>query len=167
MKARVENLSTIQKLRHGCKNVKHLPIIWPKAASDEMVREVAAADIQHQWSVFLLLSHRRQCWSSQKVCLFVFAEDGGPKNPKKRSMSTMQTLKTCSAYTRSTSYFASPNAHLSQCSSEDPCKTCIVAARAAAGSRALMWMDCIRPSFQTMNIFTRSTGSERSPINTY
>ncbi|KAF2787706.1 hypothetical protein K505DRAFT_123005 [Melanomma pulvis-pyrius CBS 109.77] len=42
------------------------------------------------------------------------------------------------------------------CSGEDPCKTCIVAARAAVGSRALMWMDCIRPSFQMMNIFDGS-----------
>ncbi|KAF1955603.1 hypothetical protein CC80DRAFT_505477 [Byssothecium circinans] len=39
------------------------------------------------------------------------------------------------------------------CSGEDPCKTCMVAARAAANSKALMWMECIRPSFQAMNIF--------------
>ncbi|KAF2872673.1 hypothetical protein BDV95DRAFT_393082 [Massariosphaeria phaeospora] len=39
------------------------------------------------------------------------------------------------------------------CSGDDPCKTCLAAARAAAGTRALMWMECIRPSFQTMNIF--------------
>ncbi|ORY10864.1 hypothetical protein BCR34DRAFT_338180 [Clohesyomyces aquaticus] len=43
------------------------------------------------------------------------------------------------------------------CSGEDPCKTCLAAARAAAGSRALMWMECIRPSFQVMNIFDRGT----------
>ncbi|KAF2441691.1 hypothetical protein P171DRAFT_76700 [Karstenula rhodostoma CBS 690.94] len=40
------------------------------------------------------------------------------------------------------------------CSGETPCKTCIIAARAAANSKALMWMECIRPSFQTINIFS-------------
>ncbi|KAF2662215.1 hypothetical protein K491DRAFT_753337 [Lophiostoma macrostomum CBS 122681] len=43
------------------------------------------------------------------------------------------------------------------CSGEDPCKTCIVAAKAAVGSRSLMWMDCIRPSFQAINIFDAGT----------
>ncbi|KAF2266715.1 hypothetical protein CC78DRAFT_566768 [Lojkania enalia] len=47
------------------------------------------------------------------------------------------------------------------CSGEDPCKTCISAARSAIGSRALMWMECIRPSFQAMNIF----GGDYSSIN--
>ncbi|KAF2636031.1 hypothetical protein P280DRAFT_553362 [Massarina eburnea CBS 473.64] len=39
------------------------------------------------------------------------------------------------------------------CSGDDPCKTCLAAARAAANSKALMWMECIRPSFQEHNIF--------------
>ncbi|KAK7181534.1 hypothetical protein PSPO01_12424 [Paraphaeosphaeria sporulosa] len=40
------------------------------------------------------------------------------------------------------------------CSGDDPCKTCITAARAAANSKALQWMECIRPSFQAINIFS-------------
>ncbi|KAF2002622.1 hypothetical protein P154DRAFT_130744 [Amniculicola lignicola CBS 123094] len=44
------------------------------------------------------------------------------------------------------------------CSGDDPCKTCVAAAKAAAGSRALMWMECIRPSFGAMNIF--DTGNQ-------
>jgi hypothetical protein len=44
-----------------------------------------------------------------------------------------------------------------QCSGEDPCKTCIAAAKAAINSKALMWMECIRPSFQAINIFDNCT----------
>lgn len=44
-------------------------------------------------------------------------------------------------------------AELRQCSGEDPCKTCIVAACATVNSKALSWMECIRPSFQAVNIF--------------
>ncbi|KAL5410374.1 hypothetical protein PMIN04_010654 [Paraphaeosphaeria minitans] len=40
------------------------------------------------------------------------------------------------------------------CSGDDPCKTCITAVRAATNSKALQWMECIRPSFQTINIFS-------------
>ncbi|PSN64072.1 hypothetical protein BS50DRAFT_97508 [Corynespora cassiicola Philippines] len=42
------------------------------------------------------------------------------------------------------------------CSGEDPCKMCISVAKAAAGSRSLMWMECVRPSFHTMNIFEKA-----------
>ncbi|KAF2732442.1 hypothetical protein EJ04DRAFT_578393 [Polyplosphaeria fusca] len=41
------------------------------------------------------------------------------------------------------------------CSGEDPCKTCKIAAKAAIGSRALMWMECIRPSFLALDVFER------------
>ncbi|KAF2117854.1 hypothetical protein BDV96DRAFT_644191 [Lophiotrema nucula] len=39
------------------------------------------------------------------------------------------------------------------CSGEDPCKLCVAVAKAAYGSRKLMWMDCVRPTFQAVNIF--------------
>lgn len=44
-----------------------------------------------------------------------------------------------------------------QCSGEDPCRTCIIAARATTNSKALSWMECIRPSFQAVNIFHQGT----------
>ncbi|PVI06851.1 hypothetical protein DM02DRAFT_609239 [Periconia macrospinosa] len=43
------------------------------------------------------------------------------------------------------------------CSGQDPCKTCITAWRATANSKALMWMECIRPSFQVVNIFSKES----------
>ncbi|KAF2710634.1 hypothetical protein K504DRAFT_266920 [Pleomassaria siparia CBS 279.74] len=53
------------------------------------------------------------------------------------------------------------------CSGEDPCKTCIVAARAAAGSRALWWMDCLRPSLQALNVFDDGTKKLRAGPRTH
>ncbi|CAI6338732.1 unnamed protein product [Periconia digitata] len=43
------------------------------------------------------------------------------------------------------------------CSGDDPCKTCIVARDATANSKSLMWMECIRPSFQAINIFNNES----------
>ncbi|KAH7394831.1 hypothetical protein BKA66DRAFT_285839 [Pyrenochaeta sp. MPI-SDFR-AT-0127] len=40
------------------------------------------------------------------------------------------------------------------CSGENPCNRCLDVVNAAAGSRVLIWMDCIRPSFDSMNIFS-------------
>ncbi|KAF2184473.1 hypothetical protein K469DRAFT_185901 [Zopfia rhizophila CBS 207.26] len=50
------------------------------------------------------------------------------------------------------------------CSGENPCKTCVSAANVAAGSRSLMWMECIRPSFQQMNIFD---SGNRKPVQAH
>ncbi|KAF1975937.1 hypothetical protein BU23DRAFT_566147 [Bimuria novae-zelandiae CBS 107.79] len=49
------------------------------------------------------------------------------------------------------------------CSGEDPCKTCIAAARAASNTKALSWMECIRPSFQAINIFHQSVTTLSRP----
>ncbi|KAF2117872.1 hypothetical protein BDV96DRAFT_405700 [Lophiotrema nucula] len=44
------------------------------------------------------------------------------------------------------------------CSGESPCKECRSLAAARLGSKALMWMDCIRPSLEQVSIFNQ-TGS--------
>ncbi|KAF2268786.1 hypothetical protein CC78DRAFT_540625 [Lojkania enalia] len=41
----------------------------------------------------------------------------------------------------------------SPCSGDNPCKRCREDANVAAGSKALMWMDCVRYTFEDVNIF--------------
>lgn len=45
-----------------------------------------------------------------------------------------------------------------KCSGDDPCRRCLEDAQGAAGSRVLMWMECVRPSLRDMSTF--DTGME-------